>query len=114
MSAIMFENIRPFTAEGIRLGSDVWKRYQLSQGRDEKTADIHIKRFDTSDQEMEGNRIHKWMRLHKDEYRELGTGEINCTLMAEDCALELFPNEILSETHEVWDIAVDIFIEDGE
>jgi tRNA (cmo5U34)-methyltransferase len=45
---IMFENIRPFSAEGISLGFDVWKRYQLSQGRDEKTTDIHIKRFDTS------------------------------------------------------------------
>lgn len=45
---VTFENIRPFTAEGIRLGSNIWKRYQLSQGRDEKTAENHIKRFDSA------------------------------------------------------------------
>jgi len=43
---ITFENIHPFTAEGVRIGSDMWKRYQLSQGRDEKTVDDHISRFD--------------------------------------------------------------------
>ncbi|MFC1998563.1 class I SAM-dependent methyltransferase [Chloroflexota bacterium] len=42
---ITFENIHPYTDEGIKIGSDMWKRYQLSQGRDEKTVDDHIKRF---------------------------------------------------------------------
>jgi len=43
---ITFENIYPNTAEGVRISSAMWKRYQLSQGRDEKTVDDHIKRFD--------------------------------------------------------------------
>jgi tRNA (cmo5U34)-methyltransferase len=43
---ITFENIHPYTSEGVRIGSDIWKRYQLSQGRDEKTVSEHLKRFD--------------------------------------------------------------------
>jgi len=42
---ITFENIHPNTAEGVKIGSDGWKRYQLAQGRDEKTVDDHINRF---------------------------------------------------------------------
>ncbi|MFC1978916.1 class I SAM-dependent methyltransferase [Chloroflexota bacterium] len=44
---ITFENIHPYTTEGVKINSDIWKRYQLSQGRDEKTVDDHLKRFDT-------------------------------------------------------------------
>jgi len=43
---ITFENIHPYTEQGVKIGFDTWKRYQLAQGRDEKTVDDHIKRFD--------------------------------------------------------------------
>lgn len=42
---ITFENVHPYTPEGIKIGFSVWKRYQLSQGRTEKTVNDHLKRF---------------------------------------------------------------------
>ena len=43
---ITFENISPYTPAGIKIGSDRWRRYQLSQGRDEKTVNEHLERLD--------------------------------------------------------------------
>jgi len=70
--------------------------------------------LEPTDQQMEGDNIHKWMRLHKEDHRDPQTGEINCTGLAEECALELYPDECLPETHIVWDIAVDIAVADEE
>ena len=44
---ITFENIRPVTSEGIKIGKNNWKSFQLSQGRSEKTVYNHLQRFDT-------------------------------------------------------------------
>lgn len=44
---ITFENIRPATDEGIQIGKENWKNFQLYYGRDEKTVDDHLKRFNT-------------------------------------------------------------------
>ena len=43
---ITFENIRPATDEGLQFGMKKWKNFQLFSGRDEKTVDDHLKRFD--------------------------------------------------------------------
>jgi len=43
---INFENIRPASDEGIRIGKDNWKKFQLSCGRSENTVNGHLKRFD--------------------------------------------------------------------
>lgn len=42
---ITFENIHPSTDEGVRIGKENWKNFQLSCGRDEKTVNDHLKRF---------------------------------------------------------------------
>ena len=68
--------------------------------------------LEPTDQDMEYSNIRKWMLAHKNEYRDPRTNEINCTTLAEECALELYPGEWLPETHEVWDVAVDIENED--
>lgn len=39
------ENIRPLTDEGIKIGKENWKRFQMHKGRDEKEAAKHIGRF---------------------------------------------------------------------
>ena len=44
---VTFENIRPITEIGIEIGKRSWKSFQLSKGRDLKTVENHIKRFDT-------------------------------------------------------------------
>jgi tRNA (cmo5U34)-methyltransferase len=44
---ITFENIRPATKEGIKIGKNNWKSFQLSCGQDEKTVNNHLQRFDT-------------------------------------------------------------------
>jgi tRNA (cmo5U34)-methyltransferase len=43
---ITFENIRPDTDQGIEIGKQYIKNFQLSRGRDSKTIDEHLKRFD--------------------------------------------------------------------
>ncbi len=43
---ITFENIRPATDEGIKIGIENWKNFQLSCGRDEEVVNNHLKRFD--------------------------------------------------------------------
>jgi tRNA (cmo5U34)-methyltransferase len=45
---ITFENIRPNSEKGIELGLQRWKRYQISQGRDENIVEEHGKRFNTA------------------------------------------------------------------
>jgi tRNA (cmo5U34)-methyltransferase len=43
---VTFENIRPLTNEGITIGKEIWKNFQLSQGRDSTTVERHLERFD--------------------------------------------------------------------
>ncbi len=43
---ITFENIRPSTIEGIEIGKQYWKNFQISRGRDEETVEMHLNRFD--------------------------------------------------------------------
>lgn len=42
---ITFENIRPATAVGIRLGLARWENYQIQKGKSAEEAQKHIKRF---------------------------------------------------------------------
>ncbi|NYB51088.1 MAG: class I SAM-dependent methyltransferase [Methanobacteriaceae archaeon] len=42
---ITFENIRPATAAGIKIGKENWRNFQISCGRDEQVVDDHLKRF---------------------------------------------------------------------
>lgn len=44
---ITFENIRPFTSEGIKISKHNWGQFQLSRGRSRQTVEEHLKRFDT-------------------------------------------------------------------
>ena len=44
---VTFENIRPSTKKGLEAGMNSWRRFQLSQGRDEKSVEKHLKRYDT-------------------------------------------------------------------
>jgi len=43
---ITFENIRPNSPEGLEIGMDYWKNFQTSSGRDSKTVEMHLNRFD--------------------------------------------------------------------
>jgi tRNA (cmo5U34)-methyltransferase len=43
---ITFENIRPATTEGIVIGKEYWKLFQLVKGRDAATVENHLCRFD--------------------------------------------------------------------
>lgn len=43
---ITFENVRPLTAEGIAIGKEYWKHFQLAKGRDAATVENHLCRFD--------------------------------------------------------------------
>ena len=43
---IMFENIRPLTVEGTRLGLANWRHFQITQGKAIAEADSHLQRFD--------------------------------------------------------------------
>ena len=43
---VTFENTRPFTNEGIEIGKENWKNFQLAQGRHSDTVQKHIERFD--------------------------------------------------------------------
>jgi tRNA (cmo5U34)-methyltransferase len=42
---VTFENIKPMTQEGIVIGKELWKQFQLSRGRDLTTTESHMKRF---------------------------------------------------------------------
>ena len=42
---VTFENIRPYSEEGVEIALKRWTRYQLSQGRDEKSVVEHRQRF---------------------------------------------------------------------
>ncbi len=44
---VTFENIRPFTEIGTKIGKRNWETFQLSKGRDLETVENHLKRFDT-------------------------------------------------------------------
>lgn len=44
---ITFENIRPASDEGVSIGKENWKQFQLSCGRSENTVNNHLKRFNT-------------------------------------------------------------------
>jgi tRNA (cmo5U34)-methyltransferase len=41
-----FENTRPATARGIEFGKEYWKKFQEEKGRNSKTVEEHISRFD--------------------------------------------------------------------
>ena len=43
---VTFENIRPLTNEGIIIGKENWKHFQLSKGKDLATVQKHLERFD--------------------------------------------------------------------
>jgi tRNA (cmo5U34)-methyltransferase len=43
---ITFENIRPFTSEGIEMYKRYWEDFQLKMGRDDETVSGHMERFD--------------------------------------------------------------------
>ncbi len=43
---VTFENIRPTTAEGTRIGKENWRQFQISKGRSNQTVEEHLKRFD--------------------------------------------------------------------
>jgi tRNA (cmo5U34)-methyltransferase len=42
---VTFENIQPFTQQGIAIGLENWKQRQIQAGRETKTAEKHMKRF---------------------------------------------------------------------
>jgi tRNA (cmo5U34)-methyltransferase len=44
---ITFENIRPFTEEGLETGKRTWGAYQLSRGKGEEAVGKHLQRFGT-------------------------------------------------------------------
>jgi len=43
---VTFENISPLTNEGIKIGKENWKNFQLGNGRDLATVQKHMARFD--------------------------------------------------------------------
>lgn len=43
---ITYENIRPFTDEGCKIGQDKWMNFQLSRGKDSQSITKHLERFD--------------------------------------------------------------------
>ncbi len=42
---ITFENVRPLTADGTKIGLANWKRFQMERGKSAEAAENHIKRF---------------------------------------------------------------------
>lgn len=44
---ITFENIRPFSEQGTKIGLERWKKFQLDHGKSEESVKAHLKRFDT-------------------------------------------------------------------
>lgn len=43
---VTFENIRPYTEQGIHIGLDLWERAQVRAGKNEEEAQKYKKRFD--------------------------------------------------------------------
>jgi tRNA (cmo5U34)-methyltransferase len=43
---VTFENIRPLTSEGVKIGKENWRNFQLSKGRDAAKVQKHMERFD--------------------------------------------------------------------
>lgn len=43
---VTFENIRPETREGVKIGLDLWREFQLGQGRGKEEVEAQLKRFD--------------------------------------------------------------------
>lgn len=44
---VTFENIRPMTEIGTKIGKRNWESFQLFNGRDQETVENHLRRFDT-------------------------------------------------------------------
>lgn len=44
---ITTENIKPMTDDGIKIGKENWKRFQLRKGKEEKEVTKHLERFGT-------------------------------------------------------------------
>lgn len=44
---VTVEHTAPYTAEGLRIGMEVWRSKQISAGKSSKDADEHMKRYDT-------------------------------------------------------------------
>jgi tRNA (cmo5U34)-methyltransferase len=44
---VTFENIAPFSGEGIKIGKDYWARFQLSKGKDHDSVNKHLERFNS-------------------------------------------------------------------
>jgi tRNA (cmo5U34)-methyltransferase len=44
---VTFENTRPLTEKGTEIGKENWKNFQIKSGRDQTTAEAHMKRFGT-------------------------------------------------------------------
>lgn len=44
---VTFENIMPYTQEGIQIGLERWKYFQLAQGRTAAAVENHLTRFNT-------------------------------------------------------------------
>ncbi len=44
---VTFENVRPMTPQGIAIGKEYWKSFQLAKGRDAATVENHLSRFDS-------------------------------------------------------------------
>ena len=42
---VTFENIRPFTRRGTKIGKEYWKGFQIASGKGKDAAEKHIKRF---------------------------------------------------------------------
>jgi tRNA (cmo5U34)-methyltransferase len=45
---ITFENVAPYTDQGIVIGLERWKHFQIEQGRAPSTVENHLKRFNTA------------------------------------------------------------------
>jgi tRNA (cmo5U34)-methyltransferase len=43
---VTFENIRPFTSQGIETGKAVWANFQFAQGKNRQAITNHLNRFD--------------------------------------------------------------------
>jgi len=42
---ITFENTKPATPEGIQIGKEMWRQFQLSKGKSSQAVEEHLKRF---------------------------------------------------------------------
>jgi tRNA (cmo5U34)-methyltransferase len=44
---VTFENVCPFTAQGIAVGLENWRQFQLASGKDPQAVENHLQRFGT-------------------------------------------------------------------